>query len=50
LRFGDDQEIKGIPIAWGAVEREGKAEEITMMVCPTIHRISRFDRSGRLAT
>lgn len=41
LRFGDDLEIKGIPIAWGIVDNAGKAEKTTAAVCPAIHRVAR---------
>lgn len=37
LHYGDSLEIKGVPIAWGAVDRAGKADEATMMACPAIH-------------
>ncbi len=37
LRYGDNLEIKGVPIAWGAVDGARKAAEATMMACPAIH-------------
>jgi hypothetical protein len=40
LHYGDRLEIKAIPIAWGIVERAGRAEETTMVVCPAVHRLA----------